>query len=105
MSGWRAKTGASLPPSPLSRVDRRSFPAGLLAERFGEPFFELAGAGGEPQGALVGGEEVGLQGRAGDGRAGGCGGGRGGAPGRGVPVPAGGAASRAWIFSSRSRCR
>src|ERR1035441_10379973 len=79
MSGWRAKTGASLPPSPLSRVDRRSFPAGLLAERFGEPFFELAGAGGEPQGAFVGGEEIGLQGRAGDARAGGsCSGGRGG---------------------------
>jgi hypothetical protein len=51
----------------------------LLAECFGEPFFELAGAGGEPQGAFAGGEEIGLQGRAGDSRAGGSGsGGRGG---------------------------
>ena len=55
------------------------FAPGLLAERFGEAFFELPDAGGEPQGAFVGGEQVGLQGCAGDGRAGGAaGGGRGG---------------------------
>ena len=35
---------------------------GLLAERFGQPFLELADAGGEPDGALAGGEQVRLQG-------------------------------------------
>ena len=41
----------------------------LLAERFGEPFLELPGAGVEPQRAFMGGEQVRLQGRAGDGGA------------------------------------
>jgi hypothetical protein len=54
------------------------FTPGLLAECFGEPFLELPGAGGEAEGAFVGGEQVRLQGRAGDAGAG-CvaGGGRG----------------------------
>ena len=54
------------------------FAPGLLAERFGEAFFELADAGGEPQRPLVGGEQVRLQGRPGDAGAGGAvaGGGR-----------------------------
>jgi hypothetical protein len=42
------------------------FAPGLLAERLGEPFLELPGAGCEPQGAFVGGEQVCLQGRSGD---------------------------------------
>ena len=37
------------------------FPPGLLAERFGEASFQLLDAGVEPQGAFVGGEQVGLQ--------------------------------------------
>jgi hypothetical protein len=52
------------------------FTPGLLAECFGEPFLELPGAGGEAEGAFVGGEQVRLQGRAGDARAGGAAGGR-----------------------------
>jgi hypothetical protein len=49
---------------------------GLLAERLGEAFFELPDACVEAGGALVRGEQVGLQRRAGDGGAGGfaCGG-------------------------------
>lgn len=39
----------------------------LLAEQFGEAVLELADAGGEPGGPLVGGEQVGLQRGAGDG--------------------------------------
>ena len=39
----------------------------LFAERIGQPLFELADAGAEPDGAFVGGEQVGLQGCAGDG--------------------------------------
>ena len=51
----------------------------LLAECFGEPLFELPVPGVEPDGAFAGGEQVRLQGRAGDSRArGGPGGGRGG---------------------------
>jgi integrase len=46
------------------------FAPGLLAERFGQAFFELADAGGEPQRPFVGGEQVGLQGRPGDAGAG-----------------------------------
>ncbi len=34
---------------------------GLLAERFGEALFELLDSGVEPDGAFVGGEQVGLQ--------------------------------------------
>ena len=37
------------------------FPPGLFAERFGEAPFQLLDAGVEPQGAFVGGEQVGLQ--------------------------------------------
>jgi hypothetical protein len=51
----------------------------LFAERIGQPLFELADARVEPDSAFVGGEQVGLQGCAGDGRS--CGlaaGGRGG---------------------------
>ena len=65
---------------------------GLFAERFRQTFFQLLDAGVQPDGAFVGGEQVGLQGCPGDGRPG--------------PSPvAGGAASRAWILSRRSRCR
>ena len=39
---------------------------GLLAERFGQAVFELLDAGGEPDRAFVGGEQVCLQGGAGD---------------------------------------
>ena len=48
------------------------FAPGLVAERLGQAFFELLDAGGEPQSALVGGEQVGLQRCPGDGRAGGA---------------------------------
>jgi len=64
----------------------------LFAERIRQQLFELPDAGVEPDGAFVGGEQVSLQGCAGD--SGACG-----FPG------GGGAASAAWIFSSRSRCR
>ena len=51
----------------------------LFAERFGQPLLELADAGAEADGAFVGGEQVGLQGCAGDGGSCGvAGGGRGG---------------------------
>ena len=46
------------------------FAPGLVAERFGQAFFELLDAGDEPESALVGGEQVSLQGCPGDGRAG-----------------------------------
>ena len=46
------------------------FAPGLVAERFGQAGFELLDAGGEPESALVGGEQVSLQGGRGDGRAG-----------------------------------
>ena len=55
-------------------------------------FSELPDAGVQPDGALVGGEQVGLQRCAGDG-------------GPGAAAGGGGSASMAWIFSSRSRCR
>ncbi len=42
----------------------------MFAERFGEAVFELPDAGAEPDGAFVCGEQVGLQGGPGDGRAG-----------------------------------
>jgi hypothetical protein len=42
----------------------------LVAERLGQAGFELLDAGGEPESALVGGEQVSLQGGRGDGRAG-----------------------------------
>ncbi len=54
---------------------------GLLAEGFGEAFFELPDAGVQPERAFVRGEQVGLQRGAGDARPGGlvaAGGGRGG---------------------------
>jgi hypothetical protein len=40
---------------------------GPLAERLGQALFELLDAGGEPEGAFVGGEQVRLQRRPGDG--------------------------------------
>ena len=40
--------------------------SGLLAERFGQAVFELPDAAGEPEGAFVGGGQVGLQGSVGD---------------------------------------
>jgi hypothetical protein len=61
---WRAEPG---------------FAPGLLAERAGQAVLELADAGGHPCRAFTGGEQVGLQRGAGDGRPGGAaGGGRGG---------------------------
>jgi hypothetical protein len=56
----------------------RPLAPGLLAECLGQSFLELPDACVEAGGALVGGEQVGLQGRAGDGRPGGCPCGRGG---------------------------
>ena len=52
------------------------FAPGLVAGRFGQAGFELLDAGGEPESALVGGEQVSLQGGRGDGRAGAGAGGR-----------------------------
>jgi len=46
------------------------FPPGLLAERLGQAVFELLDAGMQPDGALAGGEQAGVQRRPGDGRAG-----------------------------------
>ena len=43
------------------------FAPGLVAERFGQAFFELLDMSGEPESAVVGGEQVGLQGCPGDG--------------------------------------
>jgi hypothetical protein len=52
------------------------FAPGLVAERFGQAVFELPHAGGEPDRAFMGGEQVGLQRGPGDGRAGSVAGGR-----------------------------
>ena len=49
---------------------------GLFAERLGQAFFQLPDAGVQPDGALVGGEQVGLQGGPGDGGPGAAAGGR-----------------------------
>jgi len=51
----------------VERVDagggtETGFASRLLAELVGQPLFELADAGGEADGAFVGGEQVGLQG-------------------------------------------
>ena len=46
---------------------------GLLAERLGQAFLQLLDAGCEPESALVGGEQVGLQRGPGDAGAGGAG--------------------------------
>ena len=54
----------------------------LFAERIGQPLLELPDAGAEPDGAFVGGEQVSLQGCAGDGGAGGVSRGRRGGFGR-----------------------
>jgi hypothetical protein len=54
----------------------------LFAERIGQPLLELPDAGAEPDGAFVGGEQVSLQGCAGDGEAGGVSRGRRGGFGR-----------------------
>jgi hypothetical protein len=56
----------------VGRRAESGFAPGLLAERFGQALFELPDAGVEPDGAFVGGEEVRLQGRAGDCGPGGC---------------------------------
>jgi hypothetical protein len=46
------------------------FVPGLFAERLGQAFLKLPDAGAGPESALVGGEQVSLQGCPGDGRAG-----------------------------------
>jgi hypothetical protein len=63
----------------------------VLTGCFGEAFLEVLNANVQPGGAFVGGEQVGLQRSAGDRWSGVC--------------ARGWFGARAWIFSSRSRCR